>query len=150
MITLEELKARIAANKAKNTEEIFVSPFSAYTSYYNLTEGVDKLATFLLYYCYVQFMQKKASGDLPLKTTAFFRQLKKQFKSVRHGKQRFYLVNKELLKNITEETYFEAKIYQKRNEVPERNKPQPIRKWDRGGKWRGRNKTSKRRRVPVS
>lgn len=132
MTTLEELKARIAANKVKNIEEIEISPFSAYISYYNLTEGVDKLATFLLYYCYVQFMAKKMPDFVPLKSTAFFRKLGKSLKSVRWGKQRYYLVNKELLKNINEETYFEAKIYKKRTTVPERAKRQPIRRWYRG------------------
>lgn len=131
-ISLEELQARITANKAKKTEEIFVSPFSAYISYYNFTEGVDKLATFLLYYCYVQFMVKKMPDFVPLKSTAFFREFRKSFKSVRWGKQRYYLVNKELLKNITSETYFEAKIDQKRKTVPERNKRQPVYRWDRG------------------
>jgi hypothetical protein len=132
MNTLEELKARIAANKAKSNEEIIESPFTAYIDYYNLTEGVDKLATFLLHFCYIQFMTKKCSGYVPLKSTAFFRELGKYFKSVRHGKQRYYLVNKELLKNITEETYFEAKIHKKRKEVPTRTKRQSIRKWYRG------------------
>ena len=131
MISLEELQARIAANKAKNSEEIEISPFSAYISYYNFTEGVDKLATFLLYYCYVQFMAKKMPDFVPLKSIAFFKELKKSFKSVRWGKQRYYLVNKELLKNITEETYFEAKIYKKRTQLPERHKQQSIYKWYR-------------------
>ena len=131
MVTLEELKARIAANKAKNIEEIEISPFSAYIGYYNLTEGIDKLATYLLYYCYVQFMAKKMPDFVPLKSTAFFREFKKNFKSVRWGKQRFYLVNKELLKNINEETYFESKIYKKGKEAPERVKRQSIRKWYR-------------------
>ena len=129
--TLEELKARITANKAKNIEEIEISPFSAYIRYYNLTEGVDKLATYLLYYCYVQFMAKKMPDFVPLKSTAFFRKLRKSLKTVRWGKQRFYLVNKELLKNINEETYFEAKMYKKRKETPERAKRKPIRKWYR-------------------
>ena len=132
MNTLEELKARIEANKAKSNEEITESPFTAYMSYYNLTEGVDKVATFLLHFCYIQFMEKKSSGYKPLKSTAFFRELKKHFKSVRHGKQRYYLVNKELLKNITDETYFESKIYKKRQEVPERASRKPIHKWYRG------------------
>jgi hypothetical protein len=132
MSILEELKARIAANKAKIIEEIEISPFSAYIGYYNLTEGVDKLATFLLYHSYVQFMAKKMPEFVPLKSTAFFRELKKSFKSVRHGKQRFYLVNKELLKNINEETYFEAKMYQKRKTLPKRVKQQSIRKWHPG------------------
>ena len=131
MNTLEELKALIEANKAKSNEEIIESPFTAYMSYYNLTEGVDKVATFLLHFCYIQFMEKKSSGYIPLKRTAFFRELRKHFKSVRHGKQRYYLVNKELLKNITEETYFEAKIYKKRTQLPERHKQQSIHKWYR-------------------
>lgn len=120
MVSLEELKARIEANKAKSNEEISESPFTAYIVYYNLTEGIDKLATFLLHFCYIQFMEKKSPGYPILKSTAFFREFRKHFKSVRHGKQRYYLVNKELLKNITEETYFEAKIYKKRKEVPKR------------------------------
>ena len=131
MISLEELHARIAANKAKVIEEIEISPFSAYIGYYNFTEGIDKLATYLLYYCYVQFMAKKMPDFVPLKSTAFFKEFRKSFKSVRWGKQRFYLVNKELLKNITDETYFEAKIYKKRNDVPKRTTKQPIRKWYR-------------------
>ena len=131
MTTLEELKARIAANKAKNIEEIEISPFSAYIAYYNLTDGVDRLATFLLYYTYISFMEKRSPGNIPLKSTAFFREFKKKFKSVRWGKQRFYLVNKELLKNINEETYFEAKIYKKGKEAPETVKRKSIRKWYR-------------------
>lgn len=131
MTSLEELQARIAANKAKVIEEIEISPFSAYIGYYNFTEGVDKLATYLLYYCYVQFMAKKMPDFVPLKSTAFFKEFRKSFKSVRWGKQRFYLVNKELLKNITDETYFEAKIDKKRNAVPKRTTGQPIRKWYR-------------------
>jgi hypothetical protein len=132
MNTLEELKARIAANKAKKQEEIIVSPFSAYINYYNLTEGVDKLATFLLYFCYIQFMKKRFPEYLPLKSTGFFREFKKSFKSIRHGKQRYYLLKKELLQNITEETYFEAKIYKKGTELRKTDKPKSVYKWDRG------------------
>jgi hypothetical protein len=119
---LEDLKARIEKNKAKSNEEINESPFSSYINYYNLTEGVDKLATFLLYYIYIQFMQKKAIGYPPLKSIAFYKELKKHLKSVRWGKQRYYLVNKELLKNITEELTFESKIYKKSKNVPKRLK----------------------------
>lgn len=119
---LEELKARIEKNKSKSNEEITISPFSSYITYYNLTEGVDKLATFLLYFIYIKFMQKSASGYVPLKSIAFYKELKKHFKSVRWGKQRYYLVNKELLKNITEELEFECKINKKRKSVPTRSR----------------------------
>lgn len=119
---LEDLKARIEKNKLKSNEEINESPFSAYIFHYNLTNGVDKLATFLLYFIYIKFMQKRASGYVPLKSIAFYKELKKHLKSVRWGKQRYYLVNKELLKNITEELEFEAKINKKRKSVPKRTK----------------------------
>lgn len=114
MSLLEELKARIQANKDKKDQEVEILPFPAYIKHYNFTDGIDKLATYLLYYSYIKFMKKHAPDYIPLKSTAFFRELKKYFKNVRWGNQRYYLINKSLLKNVTEELEFEAKLFKKR------------------------------------
>jgi hypothetical protein len=66
-------------------------------------------------------MEKRSPGYIPLKSIAFFKQLKKHLKTVRYGKQRYYLVSKELLKNITEELQFEAKINKKGKSLSKRS-----------------------------
>lgn len=119
MTTLEELKERIRKNKLN--QEIPKSPFSTFLDYYNFKKGLDKVPTYLLYYCYIRFIPRLKDYP-PLTKPAFFRKLKTSLNSVRWGNQRYYLVDKSIIVNITEEIEFESKIYAKRAKVPKRTK----------------------------
>ncbi len=119
---LEDLQERIKKNKLKKEQGINESPFSAFISYHNLNKGLDKLATFLLYYIYIRHMQRRFKDYPPLSKIAFFKELKLHLHSVRWGKQRYYLIDKSSIINITEELEFEAKIYEKGKKVPKRTK----------------------------
>lgn len=110
-MNLEELTKRINDNKKKllNQDLPF---FESYLSYYNLSVGIDKIPTHVLYYAYISYIEK-FEEELPLNRVTFYKELKTHFKPVRWGRQRYYLVNRELIKNIDTTMEFRANLWKK-------------------------------------
>lgn len=108
MSRLDELKKRIESNKKK----LDLSSFDQYINYYNLKKGLDKVPTHVLYYAYSTFI-KRFEEDLPLNTVTFYKRLKKSFKSVRWGNQRYYLLDRQSIQNIDENLEFRANLWKR-------------------------------------
>ena len=117
---LKYLQDRIAKNKQKSLEATDGGFFSLYLSHFNLKKGLDKTPTHLLYYCYVNFIASHKE-ELPLTKVGFFKELKKHFKAVRWGKQRYYLIEKSSILNIDDELEFRANLW-KKNQVTTKEK----------------------------
>jgi len=110
-MSLQDLQKRIEVNKAKQSVVAETNPFKLYLSHYNITNGVDRIPTYVLYYCYSLFIAKSRE-DLPLSRIVFYKTLKRFIQPIRWGKQRYYLIDKTVLK-IDEEMIFKAKLCQK-------------------------------------
>jgi hypothetical protein len=109
---LQQLKERIERNKQKSLEATDGGFFSLYLSHYNLKKGLDKVPTHLLYYSYFTFIAHHKE-ELPLSKGCFFKELKKHFKAVRWGKQRYYLIDKSSILNIDDSMEFRANLWKK-------------------------------------
>lgn len=72
-----------------------------------VTSGPDRIPNFIIYY----FYKEKYNGELS--KIEFFRQFKKEFKQVRTGKQRCYLLDGKSF-TLTREDMIEAKFHDKK------------------------------------
>lgn len=112
MNNLEELRKRIEDNKRKQQLVVDDSFISYYLTHYNINSGLDKLPTHVLYYAYLELL-KKNEEELPLGSSQFYRELTSILKRKRWGRQRYYLVDRKLLKNIDENLEFRANLWKK-------------------------------------
>ena len=109
---LLELNKRIADNKKKLLSQSNVSFFDSFISHYNLTIGIDRIPTHVLYYAYISLIEK-FEEELPLNQVTFYKELKTHFKPVRWGRQRYYLLDRKLIKNINTDMEFKANLWKK-------------------------------------
>lgn len=90
MTKLEELLSRIEKNKkTSDLAPSFKDSIEEFTSKYQITQGIDRVPTFVLYYLYENY----TSTFLKDSKIEFFRKLAKVFQSKRNGNQRFYLID---------------------------------------------------------
>lgn len=113
--SLEELKARIKANKLKEKikgeEFTSLSSFDQFITYHQVESGKDKIETFILYETYLESV-KRFDKHLPMSKIDFFRTLCKHIKRVRHNNQRYYLINRSKFK-LSQEEEFRLKVNEK-------------------------------------
>ena len=94
-ISLESLKERIEKNKLKSlsqTNNLSKFTLDFFIESINIAKGSTKVETYLLYEIYLDF-SRTIQNPSPLSKIDFFRKFGKLFKKVRHGNQRFYLIN---------------------------------------------------------
>lgn len=113
MIELSDLLSRIEKNKQK--KEVVFNSFDFFLKSYNIENGLDKVPTYLIYYLYRKFLSSNLE-ILPIKKRQFFKQFKQLFKLKRYGKQRYYLLDKKVLK-FTEDDLINSRIYEKKKKV---------------------------------
>jgi len=106
--TLDDLLKLIEAEGSETDPEplLKTSSLDSFIKQYNLHKGVDRIASFVLYYVY----KIKFGGEMS--KIAFFREFAKHFDQVRTGKQRCYMVTADEL-GIDRELLIEAEFHNK-------------------------------------
>lgn len=112
--SLEELKLRIEQNKLKSSS-VDKSTLDYFLSYFNISQGSDKIETYLLYELYLE-LSNSVNNPSPMSKIDFFRKFGKLFTSIRHGNQRYYLLNKDIMR-VPESLYFRIKINEKERKL---------------------------------
>lgn len=110
--TLEELLKAIGERSSlsiepKNLPELSESSVGDFIKTFSVNSGPDRIPNYIIYY----FYKEKYNGDLS--KIEFFRQFGKQFKQVRTGKQRCYLLDGRSF-ILTREDKIEAKFHDER------------------------------------
>lgn len=109
LIEESENKAKKSVKKKhSNSVDRFVSDL-------NITTGLDKIPTFVIYYHYKK-LWKETTTMPKVNKIVFFRAFNKLFTQYRTGKQRYYLLDQESF-DISREGIIEAREYNKRENV---------------------------------
>jgi hypothetical protein len=114
MKTVEELLAlaekTIAEREVQKVVAKETTPVHKFMVEFPIRPGLVKVPTYVLYYTY----RVKFKGNPKITRHMFFLEFKKLFKQVRHGTQRFYLLDADNL-DMTREGLLEAKYYDERH-----------------------------------
>ena len=81
----------------------------------NIVSGTEKVPSYVIFYAFGQWVRRHA-GTRVWGKEEFFRTFKQHFEQKRTGRQRYYLINKEMTNlDFSQEFYERAKRYEERH-----------------------------------